>query len=213
MVPFVGEGEWVIDFHPAEGVNDFLEDSHVDHCIVVNRYVKKLADLLDGLLRATDGVGGVNFNVVSTVVSVDADQGIPGDTSHSDPLRLRVDGKELDGVGVTTFVSPVEGPNVGSHGEDGNGFPLLKLLADFAVTTTEYAGGHLMNLVVLVQAPRGDKDNEEPDQPLHPLRCVVVVLFRHWWRRWSAASVLLAWLMMVMEEPFIMVSIFVDFLF
>ena len=93
VVPLVSEGKRVINFDAAEGVNDLLEDAHVDDRVVVDWHIKQFTDLLNGLLRAADGISSVNLDVISAIIGVDPDQGIPGDTGHRDPLRFGVDGE------------------------------------------------------------------------------------------------------------------------
>ena len=40
VVPFVSEGERVVDGDPTNGVNHLFQDPHVDHGVVINRYAE-----------------------------------------------------------------------------------------------------------------------------------------------------------------------------
>ena len=59
MLAFIIKGKWVVDIDPANRVNDFLQNTHVDNGVVINWHAQELFNLLDSLLSATDLVSGI----------------------------------------------------------------------------------------------------------------------------------------------------------
>ena len=132
MLTFIVKGKWVVDIDPANRVNDFLQNTHVDNGIVINWHAQELFNLLDSLLSATDLVSGIQLNIVRTFVSIHLDQDIAWNTSHSDRFFLGINSNQFKRIGITTFVPALHGTNVSPHCQNRYRLTLLQLLADLA---------------------------------------------------------------------------------
>ena len=115
MLTFIVKGKWVVDIDPANRVNDFLQNTHVDNGIVINWHAQELFNLLDSLLSTTDLVSGIQLNIVRTFVSINLDQDIAWNTGHSNRFFLGINSNQFKRIGITTLIPTIQSTNISPH--------------------------------------------------------------------------------------------------